>query len=242
MSFEILKSQYDTSDKLFPSPGKGFIQTIAPLFRLLGLNALPLHLHGVIISFLFFHTVWLISKPIFSSVLRLKQYRRLSFKDKIYWDAHVVSMVHAVILIPFSFVILKQNLLNDNKIFGYSPYAADIYSVALGYFLWDTVFCTRYVKFFGKLFMLHGISSASVFILCFRPLLNYYGPAFILYELSTPFVNMHWFFNKTGMAESIFAIVNGICLTTVFFFARIIWGWRMSYEVFSKWNQRFCNF
>lgn len=47
---------------------------------------------------------------------------------------------------------------------------------------------------------------------------------FILYELSTPFLNMHWFFDKLGMTGTKPQLYNGIALIVTFFSARLIWG------------------
>lgn len=57
-----------------------------------------------------------------------------------------------------------------------------------------------------------------------RPFLNYYASVFILYELSTPFLNIHWFFDKVGMTGSKAQLYNGIVLLATFFSARLIWG------------------
>ena len=39
--------------------------------------------------------------------------------------------------------------------------------------------------------------------------MNYYGPVFILYELSSPFLNFHWFFDKLGMTGALCSRVSG---------------------------------
>lgn len=57
-----------------------------------------------------------------------------------------------------------------------------------------------------------------------RPFLNYYATVFILYELSTPFLNIHWFFDKLGMTGTKAQLYNGIILLFTFFTARLIWG------------------
>lgn len=57
-----------------------------------------------------------------------------------------------------------------------------------------------------------------------RPFLNYYASVFILYELSTPFLNIHWFFDKLEMTGSKAQLYNGIVLLATFFSARLIWG------------------
>ena len=43
-------------------------------------------------------------------------------------------------------------------------------------------------------------------------------------ELSTPFVNIHWFLNKLDKAGSTFQIVNGVLLVVTFASCRLLWG------------------
>ena len=57
-----------------------------------------------------------------------------------------------------------------------------------------------------------------------RPFVVSYSPVFILYELSTPFLNMHWFFDKVNMTGSRAQWYNGMMLLGVFFSCRLIWG------------------
>lgn len=54
--------------------------------------------------------------------------------------------------------------------------------------------------------------------------MNYYATVFILYELSTPFLNIHWFFDKLGMTGTKAQLYNGIILLFMFFSARLVWG------------------
>ena len=42
-----------------------------------------------------------------------------------------------------------------------------------------------------------------------RPFVNYYAPTFILYELSSPFLNIHWFCDKLNMTGSKIQLYNG---------------------------------
>lgn len=54
--------------------------------------------------------------------------------------------------------------------------------------------------------------------------MNYYATVFILYELSTPFLNVHWFCDKLGKTGTKLQLYNGIILLFTFFSARLIWG------------------
>ena len=62
----------------------------------------------------------------------------------------------------------------------------------------------------------------------------YYGPVFILFELSSPFLNFHWFFDKLQMTGSNAQLYNGIVLTTTFFGSRLVWGAYNCFRVFPE--------
>jgi hypothetical protein len=62
---------------------------------------------------------------------------------------------------------------------------------------------------------------------------NYYGLNFILYELSTPFLNIHWVLDKVGMTGSTFQAVNGAALIATFGASRLVWG---NYQAFMMYK------
>ena len=64
-----------------------------------------------------------------------------------------------------------------------------------------------------------------------RPFCNYYGPTFILYELSSPFLNIHWFCDKLNLTGSKIQWYNGIILLATFFSCRLAWGTYQSVQV-----------
>ncbi|KAI9857492.1 MAG: hypothetical protein M1813_008242 [Trichoglossum hirsutum] len=65
-----------------------------------------------------------------------------------------------------------------------------------------------------------------------RPFVHYYGPTFILYELSSPFLNFHWFFDKLHMTGSKAQLYNGLMLLATFFSCRLVWGTYQSIRVY----------
>ena len=65
-----------------------------------------------------------------------------------------------------------------------------------------------------------------------RPFLYYYCPTFLLYELSSPFLNIHWFLDKLDMTGSIPQLINGIFLLASFAGCRLLWGTYHSVWVF----------
>ncbi|RCI00242.1 hypothetical protein CU098_011507 [Rhizopus stolonifer] len=101
------------------------------------------------------------------------------------------------------------------------------------YFLWDTIIAIYFYKYQGISMVIHGIASFSVFIFSFRPFINYYGAVFLMYEVSTIFLNFHWFMDKLGWTGSKIQLMNGIVLLSTFFGARVVFGPYMSYKL---WN------
>lgn len=65
-----------------------------------------------------------------------------------------------------------------------------------------------------------------------RPFLNYYGINLILYELSTPFLNIHWWLDKVGKTGSTLQLVNGIALLATFAGSRLVWGTYQNYSMY----------
>lgn len=65
-----------------------------------------------------------------------------------------------------------------------------------------------------------------------RPFVNYYATVFILWELSTPFLNVHWFMDKVDMTGSRAQLYNGIMLLATFFSCRLVYGTYSSFRVF----------
>ncbi len=59
----------------------------------------------------------------------------------------------------------------------------------------------------------------------------------MLYELSTPFLNIHWFFDKISMTGTKAQLYNGIALIAVFFSCRLVWGAYSSFNIYRDvWN------
>ncbi|KAI0289857.1 TLC domain-containing protein, partial [Russula brevipes] len=114
---------------------------------------------------------------------------------------------------------------------GWDPRVGTLFAVTSGYFLWDSV--VTLVHYEGMGFVVHGrwYSTYPPFaLLGIRPFLAYYGPRFLLWELSTPFLNIHWMLDKTGQTGSPLQLVNGLILFSTFAAARLVYGTMISYQ------------
>jgi hypothetical protein len=62
----------------------------------------------------------------------------------------------------------------------------------------------------------------------------------VLYELSTPFLNIHWFLDKFDMTGSRAQLINGILLLASFGGSRLVWGsyqsWMIYKDIWRAWH------
>ncbi|RKP10316.1 TLC domain-containing protein [Thamnocephalis sphaerospora] len=210
-----------------------FTPLLEPYFEKAGLLALKHHWHLLLASFAFWHVVMFASSKL-SPLVAPRTYPQLAKIRKINWDIHVASMVHCLTVLYLAWQVLGLPVLKADKVFGYDPYAGNVYAFTCGYFLWDGLTSLRYVRHFGVSFLIHGVVCFSVFIFCFRPFVMYFGAVYLMFELSTPFLNVHWFMDKVGMTGSIWQAINGAFLIGAFFLARIAFGVWTSFEFMSE--------
>lgn len=59
----------------------------------------------------------------------------------------------------------------------------------------------------------------------------YFGSRLLLFEVSTVFLNMHWFLEKSHIRGPVY-FCNGITLVASFFIFRIVWGLYMTTQIF----------
>ncbi|CAH6719953.1 topoisomerase I damage affected protein 4 [[Candida] jaroonii] len=194
-------------------------------------NYMLRHSHEMAFMFVFYMVIHALA-PGASKKLFGKNYSDLNLKGRINFDIHMVSMVQCVIsitsLAPMWNHSYYQNRVEDaeSSIFGYTSYGGLVASLAVGYFLWDVFVCIKYFESFGVGFLFHGVSAFYVFSTTMIPFCMPWIPAFLLFELSTPFVNMNFFASRlpAGAIPNNVVLINGILLLVTFFSVRILWG------------------
>ncbi|ORX33899.1 TLC domain-domain-containing protein [Kockovaella imperatae] len=152
--------------------------------------------------------------------------------------SHVVSMAHALIIIPLALHAVKSDILARDPVFGYDRFVGNVLAISSGYFIWDTIDSLRYSTL-G--FVVHGACCLAVYLFSFRPFLAGFGPPFLLWELSTPLLNIHWFMDKLGLSTTYptFFLINALAFMLVFFLARIVYGGYESMVFFHvMWTRR----
>ncbi|KAK3337063.1 TRAM, LAG1 and CLN8 domain-containing protein [Cercophora scortea] len=222
----------------FPFPPlPALSKAVEPLADLLAFPTLPLHVHEVLGAVLFYTFIQKVVSPVLSTYWFPKHYPRTSRGKRVNWDAHVVSLVQStlinVLALWVSFVDEERNAMDwEQRIWGYDGACGMIQALACGYFVWDLIVTVCYLDVFGLGLLAHAVSALVVYSFGFRPFLNYYSCVFILYELSTPFLNIHWFFDKLDMTGSKAQLYNGIALLITFASCRLVYGTYQSGRVY----------
>ncbi|OAX42010.1 DUF887-domain-containing protein [Rhizopogon vinicolor AM-OR11-026] len=206
----------------------------APIAQKLGISKISDFADVIVLSFLFFSVVHNSLSPTVSAALFPVSYGKAGKRVRNSWDIHVASLVHATIIIFLAGRCLNIPSLDENRAFGWHEDAGFVIAIATGYFIWDSVESIIHFTEIG--FVFHGISCLLIYGLGFTPFVPYYGVRFLFWELSTVFLDIHWFLDKTGKTGSTLQLVNGIALIATFFSVRCVWGAKMSYDFFVTLN------
>ncbi|KAK5115949.1 hypothetical protein LTR62_000405 [Meristemomyces frigidus] len=212
----------------------------------LQLRTFPLHASQILTTAGTYYGLYSIIAPAISRTLAPKIYNDLSKESRANWDARAVGFVQAAFI---SYQALSVILTDPSRpgattahqrLWDYSTRTGEVQAYAAGYFLWDLYVTTRYMSQTGPSAAAHAFCGLLITMLGFRPFANYYGVNFILYNLSTPFLNVHWLLDKLGKTGSNLQLVNGIALISTFFSARLVWGsyqtWLLSRDMYEAWQ------
>ncbi|ORX89507.1 DUF887-domain-containing protein [Basidiobolus meristosporus CBS 931.73] len=216
------------------------LSTSEGFFAAIGLSKLVNYWHVMVLTTVACQLIASFSR-LASPILFPKTYGNLKGVKRLSWDMHVVSLVNCIVVSVLATPMHWNHSLPQDKLFGYNDQVGLLHSIASGYFLWDAFHHIKYVKDFGIGFAFHGVASLFLGVYSFvntltsfcifRPFIMYYGCSFLMFELSTPFLNFHWFMDKLGYTGSMAQIVNGVILVIVFFFARLVWGFWTMYDL-----------
>lgn len=151
-----------------------------------------------------------------------------------------MSTLHAVIITIGSLVILTDGNLAHDRVFGYSPYAANIYSISCGqvvkdnfisrgkvltlcmwnrYFVWDVITAILYIKNQGISMVCHGVAAFLVLFL------SYVSMPSIMYG---SFLLPCWILDHSSVPLSTITEQSSCCTKLVLHFWTSIGSWYVS--------------
>lgn len=157
-----------------PPPPPWLVELVKPYFEALHLPSLPYHIHEVLGSFIIYQTTQSIISPVLSNYFFPNIYPKLTRRTRVNWDVHVVSLLQSVLINVLALWVMfedKERYAMKSsaveRIYGYTGASGLIQGLATGYFVWDIVVSTRYIKIFGPGIFAHAVTALSVFSLGF---------------------------------------------------------------------------
>ena len=154
-------------------------------------------------------------------------YGALDGPTKGYWDASVVSTLHALYVTCLSGSALAATpaLLTTDDWTLSTPAALACSECFLGYILSDLVLALYYGTAWSG--CVANLAHHVFIVVCWGQLLE--GECGMLFalvgalcEASTPFVNGRWFLSRCGQRDSTLYVVNGLAMTLSFFVFRVL--------------------
>ncbi|KAK4554962.1 hypothetical protein LTR86_008110 [Recurvomyces mirabilis] len=211
----------------------------------LHLQTFPLHANQILTTAGIYYGLYSVVSPAVSRWLAPKTYKHLSKSSRANWDARAVGFAQAIFISYHALNVIftdptRPNATAHQRLWDYSARVGKVQAYAAGYFLWDLYVTSRYAGQFGPSAAAHAFCGLLITMIGFRPFANYYGVNFILYDLSTPFLNIHWLLDKLHLTGSNLQLYNGIALISTFFSARLVWGsyqtWLLSSDMLEAWQ------
>ncbi|KAJ2710212.1 hypothetical protein H4R19_003857, partial [Coemansia spiralis] len=203
------------------------------VFAAVGLPRLAMYWPRVLLAAALFEAIYRLSAVV-TPVLFPASWKRMNKVERYKWCVRKASTYHAAYMVTRSLVIIADMKLRSNPLHGTDPEAESAYAVALGYFMWDIFNTYTNIDMNGWGFMSHAIMSFGVYLLSYRPLLQYYGACFMMFEVSTIFLNVHLTMEDLDLKDYIMYYINGMALVSSFFFARVVYGTILSVNVWRE--------
>jgi hypothetical protein len=133
------------------------------------------------------------------------------------------STIHSTIAVYLAVNILMNDYIWSNRISFISKESILLSHFTCGYFLYDVVLCLARYKDIGPVFCGHAILAFVInLISIISGVGHFYTASFIIWETSTPFVNIRYFMNKLKISR--FQNINNASILLAFLIFRIIWG------------------
>jgi len=146
------------------------------------------------------------------------------------FSGRVTGFVHAVSVICIAFWILldpeETRETELDRLYGFSDRANLLFAHSCGFFLWDIFVCLGASKI-DVGFLCHAIACFVCYLFGQYPYLHYWGVRFLLYELSTPFLNAMLIMRQLGYQGTLHDVLKNLFGYT-FLVVRIFYGFYIS--------------
>eukprot|EP01130_Rhizamoeba_saxonica_P006291 TRINITY_DN2505_c0_g2_i1.p1 TRINITY_DN2505_c0_g2~~TRINITY_DN2505_c0_g2_i1.p1 ORF type:complete len:142 (+),score=14.08 TRINITY_DN2505_c0_g2_i1:3-428(+) len=113
-------------------------------------------IHVLLASVTLFTTISILSHTILDKIFPVL--KTWEVHKKVQLEERLSSMIHAVVILPYVYkIMIFDEVLLEDPVYGVSDDAMWVLSFSAGYFLWDSVICFMHLKHVGPAFLVHGL-------------------------------------------------------------------------------------
>ncbi|GAA6045573.1 hypothetical protein NBRC10513_004991 [Rhodotorula toruloides] len=212
------------------TPPANWVTLIQPIANALSLTALPPVAHLVLLSLAASFAARRVSAVLSPRVFG--RYYPTERRKRDDWDLHMVGWLYALVATPIAIHLLRHPSpeLDLDPLYGVALPEQRLSAIAIGYFIWDALVTFRHIQTQGLGFFLHGATCLVAFTFTLRPFVLWCGPRFLIWELSTIFLNAHWLLDKLHLTGSPLQMLNGLFLVSTYICARLVFGTYTSWQ------------
>mmetsp|Transcript_1911 Transcript_1911/g.2464 ORF Transcript_1911/g.2464 Transcript_1911/m.2464 type:complete len:251 (+) Transcript_1911:210-962(+) len=179
-------------------------------------------------AFLVFHSIqWLAS---------LTVPKHLEFAEAKKWTDGWVGLAHHIVVCTSAFFIIMfdpEPSANEDRMYGFSDRINMVFSISTAYFMWD-INTSMVQGLNDKKVYIHAVVCTLCYIFGQYPFLHYYGIRFLLFEVSSVFMQLRQLILLSDMRNTpLFSMVQATFGIT-FLVTRILYGIPLS---LAFWNE-----
>jgi hypothetical protein len=138
--------------------------------------------------------------------------------------------------VPIAVWVIQNAELRSNRLYGTHPLSHWMLCIAGGFFLHDAISC--YFRE-SPFYIIHGLTCCLGYTLgAAYSCGHFYGGLFLMWECSTPFVQLRWVLFKMGRSETTLYRINGILMVISFGIARIFFGTCAIFNTPHSWTKK----
>ncbi|EPS66679.1 hypothetical protein M569_08102, partial [Genlisea aurea] len=172
-------------------------------------------------------------------------YTKLTSQQKLEWNNRGFSTFHSIVVtcgcLYFLFIsdLFKDSENGPSIVYRSSVSSDALLGFSLGYFLSDLAMILYYYPALGgyEYIVHHGLSLFSIFQSLTLSQVQFYTMMVLFTEVTTPFVNLRWYLDVSGLKNGKIYLWNGVALFFGWLAARIVLFLYLLYHAYLHFDE-----
>ncbi|WFD29658.1 hypothetical protein MSPP1_000668 [Malassezia sp. CBS 17886] len=196
------------------------VEWAQPYADAVGLPLAAMHLPTMLRGVLLWWSLQLLCAGLLPRVMP-ERFANMPQRTRVQWYIHIISFFHACFVSSLGLYYLFTLPADADVKWGHDYGIGQMYAISFGYFVWDVVMCFLYE---GPSFVVHGVLGMISCTLVFVPFIMLEGLSVVIWELSTPFLDIHWLLDRLDKKGTRIQFVNAVALLVTYVGVRLVYG------------------